>query len=264
MNKYDSWLDNHEKMSKESSEGTIKSFLNKFQFCINGSSMDMSNIDDLKLFSHIINNISKYPQAASVILENLEQLNYNKESFIHCLLRNLNYYILEKNKEKVSSLIESFKLLSLVKDIRQTDTINNIDIYEIITNDGGCIKFRPAVISLEAAKMVLCECHLYSQLHIQKFDDYAVTLDFRPLFTDKRFYHSVILRGDNIIDISNNFVMRSEDYTKLFSPRVITKTNYHDLCAKVDDIEAHDEEFVQFKKIKLLKNAVYEDMKQSL
>ena len=32
MNKYDSWLDNHEKMSKESSEGTIKSFLNKFQF----------------------------------------------------------------------------------------------------------------------------------------------------------------------------------------------------------------------------------------
>lgn len=180
------------------------------------------------------------------------------------------------------SLIYSL-ILTETRNSKNKDMIyqvlkNSGYVYKILTNDDeflmnsilGDIKFYRADKHLDndtnsfinnLGDSYLEECHMISLYLLKKLPNvYSVTGILEKGLYGK-YYHSFIIIGDNVLDLTGNLIMKKEDYYKLNNVKEIS-------VLSLEDYNMLNEESAQYDKSKtlydLLRIGAYNETKRSM
>lgn len=127
----------------------------------------------------------------------------------------------------------------------------------------GLIKFRMAddIIIDDKVKSfikdnidITSSCHESTLFLLENNKDYLAVTSICRKNLNSRYFHSFILEGDYVIDLTSNLYMKKSDYYKLYGVEEIRVVNYIEFLKDSKKCAKYDESKTLFP---LLRNAIY-------
>lgn len=200
------------------------------------------------------------------LAEGLKSIGIPYEDFQRRIIYSLALSV-TRNSPNIDVLIHTFKKNNIIKDVVIDDEGN----YKILTDNFGDISFSKADKYFEDDKETLdyinnyganlkSGCHDISFYLMKKYKDYKAVTSICDTSLDKKYYHSFIVNGDEVIDGTSNMVMKKDDYYRLNNVKELSVLDYSEYLNKKDESVVYDESKTLFE---LLRIGVYNHYNES-
>lgn len=181
--------------------------------------------------------------------------NLNKKELIYMFMQNLCDELIFNDDEFRRTIMSSFLLTNLIKDI---ELKNNI--YKLTMNNNEIIHFTKLLNTKEDIKKYANRCHEisynYFKNNANSKNECSVTVLEKGLYKNTR-YHTFIVKNNYVYDYARNLIMKYDDYNRLFKPEIISYIDGKEMIQKIDKLDKENTEFTKSKKIKVLKYAIH-------
>ena len=191
------------------------------------------------------------------LMEGLKNTGIPYEDFQRRLIYSLALSV-TRNSPNIDVLIHTFKKNNIIKDVVIDDEGN----YKILTENFGDISFSKADKYFEDDKETLdyinnyganlkSGCHDISFYLMKKYKGYKAVTSICDSSLDKKYYHSFIVNGDEVIDGTSNMVMKKDDYYKLNNVKELSVLDYSEYLNKKDESVVYDESKTLFELLRI-------------
>ena len=257
--KYDKFFYQNEE--KKITKENVKIRLLKLKYCL--SVLNKSGLKDFKLANDMsincmvrtLSTVNGYWQ--EWIKKNVINI-INPQILLLIYISCLNYFLTTQQYNEIESVMKSFKISGLIKDIKFD---RNKGIFHLLTLNGESIKFTKQFTNENDILKYNKYCHAATEaLCITQDNVYAVTVMMKSYF-DRDYYHSFIVKDGIVHDFAQNIVMSFKSYQKLFGCQIIMSMDGKQLLRNIERLKGRDNEYKENKMYDVLKYAMYKQMK---
>ena len=228
---------------------------------------------DIFAFAQTTDNLEIYKktnlwflQHKGEFIKGLENIGVTYEDYQKSVIYGVILSITRK-KSNVDFLIKILKINNIIDDIVEYEK----DKYKITTKEFGDIYFETAEEFLNSddetfefvnkmGDRIIDGCHEISFHLIEKNSDLRAVTSICTRRLNAKYYHSFVLDGERVIDLTGNLVMPKNTYYLLNNVEELNNINYEEYLEEKDDSIQFDESNTIFP---LLRNALYKQYKDS-
>ncbi len=205
-------------------------------------------------------------QYKDILIRGLENIGDTYENFEKRAISGVILSIIRK-KANVDFLVQILKMNNIIEDIVEYEK----NKYKITTNEFGDIYFETADEFLNSdgeilefinkmGDRIIDGCHEISFYLIKKYNNLRAVTAICSRGLNAKYYHSFVLDGEKVIDLTGNLVMTKNTYYLLNNVKELNNISYAEYLEEKDDSIQYDESKTLFP---LLRNALYKQYKDS-
>ena len=249
-NKYDKCFWEFEQQHKDKAKLINDELKKQYNLKNVNSSFEKDYLDSICLNFHLYSNELKEWVITNVLPQ------FAEKTLISCYLIKLTDALMLNDKDKVFSIMKSFKAINLIKDIQLKE--NKISL---ITKNNEEITFKNLFNDEKERNEFRGRCHSGCEFLIKNQEMFikdSTIVTLRDKYIGKYpIYHSVILsKKGYIIDPARNMIMKLEDYRKLLKPFVIMCISREQMLKEIENLKQTDKHFNQSNLNNVLKLAI--------
>ena len=105
---------------------------------------------------------------------------------------------------------------------------------------------------------IYSSCHESTEFLLNTNKEFIAVTGICEKNLGQKYFHSVILDGEYVIDLTSNLYIKKEDYYKLYKFTELNRVTYDEFLSESEDSKTYDESGTLFP---LLRNAIYKQEK---
>lgn len=240
-------------------EETVKKVIEKLQECLGVNLYEAAKTDNpITTFNNLsFFLLDKFKDVLYYSLEasNIETRIFEREALVSFILG------VTRNRNNTEFLKELLMRRGIIGEYKEDQ--NNIIMSTIL----GPIRFKKAeeVINEETKTFVennvdiMSACHESTLFLLEKNPSFFAVTSIARKNLGGKYFHSFILDGDYVLDLTGNLYMNKEDYYRLYGIEEIRNVNYEQFLKDSKECEHFDESRTMFP---LFRNAMYWYLKE--